>query len=93
MENMTIEEIIDRVTVVCKKNKITHLTLIGSFATDTATKFSDVDFVVYGCDDVGKLQEDVDNIETLRKIDLFDFNSIHNDFLLEDIEKYGRKIY
>jgi predicted nucleotidyltransferase len=93
MANMSIEEIIDRVTVICKENKISHLTLIGSFATGTATRTSDVDFVVYDCSDVGELQEAVDNIETLRKIDIFDFSSIHNEFLLEDIEKYGRQIY
>ena len=32
-------------------------------------------------------------IETLRKIDIFDYDSIKNPFLLEDIEKYGKQIY
>jgi hypothetical protein len=93
MANMCIEEIIDRVTAICKENGVSHLRLIGSFATNTATRTSDVDFVVYDCVDVGELQEQVDNIETLRKIDIFDFNSIRNEYLLEDIEKYGRQIY
>ena len=26
-------------------------------------------------------------------IDIFDFDSIHNEYLLEDIKKYGKQIY
>ena len=54
---------------------------------------SDIDFVVYGCSDIIKLEEDLTEIDTLRKIDIFDYDSIHNPFLLEDIEKYGKQIY
>lgn len=28
-----------------------------------------------------------------RKIDIFDYNSINSDFLLEGIRKYGKQIY
>ena len=28
-----------------------------------------------------------------RKIDILEYDSIHNPFLLEDIEKYGKRIY
>ena len=40
-----------------------------------------------------RLEEALENIDTLRKIDIFDYNSIHNKYLLEDIEKYGKQIY
>lgn len=52
-----------------------------------------IDFVVYGCKDTLKLEKDLEEINTLRKIDIFDYESIHNEFLLEDIEKYGKQIY
>ena len=54
---------------------------------------SDIDFVVYGCKDLLKLERDLESIDTLRKIDIFDYDSIKNPFLLEDIEKYGKQIY
>lgn len=54
---------------------------------------SDIDFVVYGCDNLMQLEDDLLQIETLRKIDIFDFDSIKNEYLLEDIKKYGKQIY
>ena len=93
MNTMSIEDIIKKVTEICKKNQVEHLALFGSFATGTATPVSDVDFVVYGCTDLIKLEDEIDKIETLRKIDVFDYDSISNQFLLEDIKKYGKQIY
>ena len=40
-----------------------------------------------------QLEDDLLQIETLRKIDIFDFDSIKNKYLLEDIKKYGKQIY
>ena len=54
---------------------------------------SDIDFVVYGCDNLMQLEDDLLQIETLRKIDIFDFDNIKNEYLLEDIKKYGQQIY
>lgn len=54
---------------------------------------SDIDFVVYGCNNLMQLEDDLQQIETLRKIDIFDFDSIKNEYLLEDIKKYGKQIY
>lgn len=93
MNVMPIPEIIDRVTAICKKNGVQHLDLFGSFATGTATPTSDIDFVVYGCKNLMQLEDDLQQIETLRKIDIFDFDSIRNEYLLEDIRKYGKQIY
>lgn len=41
---------------------------------------------------VKRLEEAIEEIDTLRKIDLFDYDSISNQFLLEDIRKYGKQI-
>ncbi len=93
MDTMPIDEIIQRVTDICKKNQVQHLSLFGSFATGTALPTSDIDFVVYGCADMMRLEDDIATIETLRKIDLFDYDHILNKYLLEDIDKYGKQIY
>ena len=90
---MPISELIEQVTEICKKNGVKRLDLFGSFATGTSTPTSDIDFVVYGCNNLIKLETDLEQIETLRKIDIFDYDSIHNEFLREDIHKYGKQIY
>ena len=90
---MPISEVIDKVTAICRANGVRRLDLFGSFATGTATATSDIDFVVYGCEDILQLEEDLMEIDTLRKIDIFEYESIHNEFLLEDIRKYGKQIY
>lgn len=54
---------------------------------------SDIDFVVYGCKDITMLEKELETINTLRKIDVFDYENIRNEFLLEDIKKYGKQIY
>ena len=93
MNTMPISELIEQVTEICKKNGVKRLDLFGSFATGTSTPTSDIDFVVYGCNNIIKLETDLEQIETLRKIDIFDYDSIHNEFLREDIHKYGKQIY
>lgn len=93
MNTMPISELIEQVTEICKKNGVKRLDLFGSFAIGTSTPTSDIDFVVYGCNNLIKLETDLEQIETLRKIDIFDYDSIHNEFLREDIHKYGKQIY
>lgn len=93
MNVMPVSEVIDKVTAICKTNGVKRLELFGSFATGTAAPTSDIDFVVYGCEDILRLEEALLEIDTLRKIDIFDYDSISNEFLLEDIKKYGKQIY
>ena len=93
MHVMPVSELIEKVTDICKNHGVKRLDLFGSFATGTATPTSDIDFVVYGCKDLLKLEADLEEIPTLRKIDIFDYDSIKNKFLLEDIKKYGKQIY
>lgn len=93
MKVMSVSELIEKVKEVCKANDVKRLDLIGSFATGNARPTSDIDFVVYGCKDILKLEKDLEMIDTLRKTDIFDYDAIRNDFLLEDIKKYGKQIY
>ena len=90
---MTVEEIIEQVTEICKKNHVEHLSLFGSYAKGTATKYSDLDFIIYGKVDMERLQEQVDEIMTLKKIDLFEYDGCENEYLKEDMDRYGKKIY
>lgn len=88
-----ISEIIEEVTAICKKNHVEHLSLFGSYAKGTATPYSDIDFIVYGQVDMESLQGQVDEIMTLKKIDLFEYDLCQNQYLKEDMDRYGRKIY
>ena len=92
-QDMSIDEIIKQVTDICKKNQVEHLSLFGSYAKGTQTPYSDLDFIVYGTVDMERLQEQVDEIMTLKKIDLFEYDLCQNKYLKEDMDRYGRKIY
>ena len=90
---MTVEDIIKQVTEICKRNHVEHLSLFGSYAKETETKYSDLDFIIYGKVDMEQLQEQVDDIMTLKKIDLFEYDLCQNKYLKEDMDRYGKKIY
>lgn len=90
---MSVDEIIKQVTDICRKNKVEHLSLFGSYAKGTQTRYSDLDFIIYGSADMEKLQEQVDEIMTLKKIDLFEYDLCQNEYLKEDMDRYGKKIY
>lgn len=90
---MTVEEIVEQVTAICKRNHVEHLALFGSYAKGTQTEYSDLDFILYGRADVGRIQEQVDEIMTLKKIDLFEYDTCENQFLKEDMDRYAKQIY
>lgn len=90
---MTADSVIQQVTEICKMSGVRHLSLFGSYAKGTQTKYSDLDFIVYGVPDIDELEERIDAIETLIKIDLFEFEQCQNKFLKEDMCQYARKIY
>lgn len=90
---MTFENILQEVTSICRKHHVQHLYLFGSYAAGDQTPSSDIDFVVKGCEDFDKLEDEIQNIMTLKKIDLFDYDHIRNPNLKEDMDLYGKKIY
>lgn len=67
MNVMPIPELIERVTEICRRNGVRRLDLFGSFATGTALPTSDIDFVVYGCKDLSKLELDLEEIVHFEK--------------------------
>lgn len=90
---MDVDEVIARVAEICKANGVEKLSLFGSFAKGTAAFTSDIDFVVYGCKDPEQLERALEQIDTLRKIDIFEYETIQNSLLLEDIKRYEKQIY
>lgn len=90
---MPVDELIACVKKICLANQVEHLSLFGSFATGTAGERSDIDFIVYGCKDTEKLEEQIQQIDTLRKIDLFFYDEVCSDFLRKDMDRCGQPIY
>lgn len=74
------------------KNHVSHAILFGSRAKGTATDRSDYDIAVSGVAEYEKLIDDIDNLDTLYSIDIINLDECNNKLLVEDIEKYGRKI-
>ena len=88
---MRVEEVIAEITQRCKNYGAKRIILFGSRATER----SDIDIAVAGvasCD-IYELQEELEDIPTLYKIDLVDLDTCKNQLLLEDIKEYGREIY
>lgn len=93
MSNLSIDEILEQIKEICEHFHVEHLYLFGSYATGTATPTSDIDIIVKGGDNIVELRECIDQIKTLKKIDVFDYDRCKNRFLKEDMDQYGRQIY
>ena len=90
---MQIEDVMQEIIGICKRNGATTVILFGSRAKGTALERSDIDIAVKGVDDIENLREELEEIPTLYTIDLVGLEECQNNLLLEDIEKSGRKIY
>ena len=90
---MTIENILKNIIDLCAKFSGVGVILFGSRAKGTNTERSDIDIAVKGVKDIWELQEKLEEIPTLYKIDLVDLDTCKNQLLMEDIEQYGREIY
>ncbi|MCD8097460.1 MAG: nucleotidyltransferase domain-containing protein [Lachnospiraceae bacterium] len=93
MANLTIDEILEQVEILCRKYEVEHLYLFGSHANGTATGTSDIDIVIKGGVRIFDLKEEIDRIPMLKKIDVFEYDKCKNKYLKEDMDRYGRKIY
>lgn len=89
---MTVEEVLTEAAGLCRKYHAKEIILYGSRAKGTALKKSDIGIAVSGVKDFEGLAEEMDLIPTLYKIDLLDLDTCRNQFILEDIRQYGRKI-
>ena len=90
---MKIQKTLNEIENVCRNNEVAHLYLFGSFAKGTEQIGSDIDVVVKGVNDYRKLERDIDEIKTLHIINIFNYDTIKNKFLIEDIDRYAKVIY
>ena len=90
---MKINDILNQIEEICKNYDVEHLYLFGSYATGTATDTSDIDIIIKGGKDIGLLKEEIEHIKTLKKIDIFEYDKCKNQYLKEDMDKYGKQIY
>lgn len=90
---MEVREVLDEIEAICRKNHVGELFLFGSYATGTQTDTSDIDIIVKGVKDIGRLREEIAEIRTLKRIDIFDYDRCSNEHLLEAMNRYGQKIY
>lgn len=92
--NTPVPVIIREAANICRRYGVKHLYLFGSYAKGTQTTSSDIDLAIKGFDgNYHELKEEIDNIRTLKTIDLVEYDKITNGSLREDIDAYGRKIY
>ena len=90
---MQAEEIIEMIIGVCRQHSANCAILFGSRAKGTSTERSDIDIAVTGVEDFSVMQEDLEALPTLFKVDLVNLDTCRNQALLEDIKQYGKKIY
>lgn len=90
---MTVNEVIEEIKEIGIRFGASKVILYGSRAKGTNLERSDIDIAVSGVADFGELSEAVEDIETLYSIDLLNLDRCRNQGLLEDVEKYGQKIY
>lgn len=89
---MTVDAVLEEVKKICGKYAAAGVVLFGSRAKGTALERSDIDIAVSGVKEFDVLEEEIQEIPTLYTVDLVNLDTCGNKLLLEDIEKYGRKI-
>ncbi len=90
---MQVKAIIEMIVEICQKYSADQVILFGSRAKGTALDRSDIDIAVSGVKDFETMREEVEALPTLFKIDVVNLDICMNKDLLEDIKKYGKKIY
>ena len=94
---MLEEKILKEIQNICTKHKnIEKVILFGSRAIDIEKYNSDIDLAIVGEFDFlfcERLKEEFENMPTLLKFDVIDYNNITNQELINDINKYGKVIY
>lgn len=91
--SMQAEEVIRKVAEICRKYSAEQVTLFGSRAKGTALERSDIDIAVSGVADFGEMREEIEMLPTLFTVDIVNIDTCTNQLLLEDIKRYGKKIY
>lgn len=90
------DNIINSILKIGDKYKINRITLFGSRARGDNKKNSDIDLAIY-CDedyiDKGSIYFELEDIDTLLKLDIVFIDSNTDKKLVENIEREGKIIY
>lgn len=92
-QDMQAEEVIEKIVELCRSYSANRVILFGSRAKGTALERSDIDIAVSGVIRFPELREEIENLPTLFSVDIVNMDTCTNSLLLEDIGKYGKKIY
>ena len=78
-------------------DKIEEVMIFGSRATNLYTEYSDIDFAIKGRDIdfkfIQHLSSELDELPMPYTFDVIDYNSIDNEKLLYNIDKFGKIFY
>ncbi len=91
--NLSVDEILNQVKAICRKYKVSHAYLFGSYATGSQTPTSDIDIVIKGGENLDALMEEIEDIPTLKTIDIFVYEECTNPYLKEDMDRYAQQLY
>lgn len=89
---MSADEVIKKVSGICKALEAKEVILYGSRAKGTARERSDIDIAVSGVKNFDELIEEVEKLLTLYSVDIVNMDTCKNQLLLEDIRQYDREI-
>lgn len=93
----SMDNVIEQIKEIASKYKINKVLLFGSRARGDNSSTSDYDIAVFGHElselDKARFSYDVDEIETLKKIDIVYVNKNVTDTLVKNIMRDGVTIY
>ena len=87
------DRVLKEISLSAQEHDIRKVILFGSRARGSHTERSDIDIAVSGVKDFSALEEEIEMLPTLYKIDTVNLDTCRNMDLMEDIQKYGKKIY
>lgn len=90
---MSVDDVLQKIIEICRELSAEKVYLYGSRAKGTNAERSDIDIAAAGVKEFERLEEAVEEIDTLYTIDLLNLDTLNNQNLLEDVVLYGRKIY
>ena len=94
-KNVKVSNLLNSIVEFCSSDSnIQKVILYGSWAKGTALIQSDIDLAIEGDNIVlDSISDAIEQMNTLYTVDLVNLNQCKNDFLKEEIRKYGIEIY
>ena len=95
VKKMTTSEILESLLeIISEYSSISRVVLFGSVARGNESRGSDIDIAISGEFDYFELDERIKNdIDTLRSIDIVEYDEIKSRRFREEIDRYGKVIY